>query len=171
MTAKVKKSKTSAAKTSAAKTSAAKTSAAKTSAAKSYVVLGRHVRANGRQILLAGDVPIPKGAHPGPSAGGKYTIVHAYEGPLAKGVTLDTHGRTTVEVKPPTAVQQAQREVDAEVQRGACKHQLQVTKRVPIHYEGVWVCDDCDKEHKNCSRHHCQWCFVDVCVTCFEKRK
>ena len=50
MTAKVKKNKT----------SAAKTSAAKTSAAKSYVVLGRHVLANGRQLLLAGDVPIPK---------------------------------------------------------------------------------------------------------------
>ena len=70
-------------------------------------------------MILVLNVPIPKGAHPGPSSGGKYNIVHAYEGPLLKGVTLDTHGRTTVEVKPPAALQQAQREVDAEVQRGA----------------------------------------------------
>ena len=60
--------------------------------AKSFVVLGRYVLANDRS-----DVPIEKGARPGPSVVGKYKIVHAYEGPLPKGVTMDKDGRRTVQ--------------------------------------------------------------------------
>ena len=33
--------------------------------------------------------------------------------------------------------------------REKCKHILPLTTTMPIHYEGVWVCDDCNFEGKS----------------------
>ena len=86
-------------------------------------------------------------------------------------VMAEAGRHTEVEAKPCTAAQQAQPEKDAEVVRDKCQHDLPLTKTMPLHYEGWWVCDDCAFEGKaKVERHHCTLCFVDVCRKCFKAR-
>ena len=134
--------------------------------AKSYVVLGTYVREATGKLYKNKGHELEKGYRPLNRGG----VNECAEGKLEAGVVMAEAGRhTEVEAKPCTAAQQKQREEDAEVVRDKCEHDLPLTKNMPLHYEGCWICDDCEFEGKaKVERHHCKFCFVDVCKKCFK---
>ena len=109
-------------------------------------------------------IDVPRGCRPG-ALGYKVKMLNALQGPLLRGVAA--RGReTVVDDRPATATEQLQREKDAEKVREDCTHKLKLSSDMPVHYEGEWVCDDCDVTSAR-KRMHCRICFVDVCVRCF----
>ena len=139
--------------------------AKKTPVAKSFSVFGQYVFVDGNTMKNGSMViELPRGCRPG-ALGSKVKI-----GPLLKGVAMAARGReTVVDDRPATATEQLQREKDAEKVREDCTHKLKLSSDMPVHYEGEWVCDDCDVTSAR-KRMHCRICFVDVCVRCFAKR-
>ena len=143
----------------------------KGSKAKSFSIIGQYVFVDGNTADGNGSkvIDIPRGCRPGAS-GSKVKILNALQGPLLKGVAMAARGReTVVDDRPATATEQLQREKDAEKVREYCTHKLKLSSDMPVHYEGEWVCDDCDVTSAR-KRMHCRMCFVDVCVRCFAKR-